>query len=120
MWVRRPLHVVVPAKAGTHTPCPLDWLRRMGPGATAGTTEMCACPTAFAGTTAWRGVGVGASAKVLFAPGILDGGPHPNRRCRHVDVVDAEFLERVDERIDHRGRRRGDAAFATTLDAERV
>ena len=31
---------VVPAKAGTHTPCPLDWLRRMGPGSSAGTTKM--------------------------------------------------------------------------------
>jgi hypothetical protein len=34
-----PLHDVVPAKAGTHTPCPLDWLRSMGPGALAGTTQ---------------------------------------------------------------------------------
>ena len=29
---------VVPAKAGTHTLCPLDRLRRMGPGSAAGTT----------------------------------------------------------------------------------
>src|SRR6266700_477692 len=29
---------VVPAKAGTHTPCALDMLRRMGPGSAAGTT----------------------------------------------------------------------------------
>src|SRR6266567_3786464 len=28
-------HEVVPAKAGTHTPCPLDRLRRMGPGSAA-------------------------------------------------------------------------------------
>src|ERR1700692_4010637 len=34
---------VVPAKAGTHTPCPLHGLRAMGPGASAGTTtENCA------------------------------------------------------------------------------
>src|SRR5438445_13224865 len=30
---------VVPAEAGTHTPCPLDQLRGMGPGSTAGTTQ---------------------------------------------------------------------------------
>ena len=29
---RTPRRAVVPAKAGTHTPCPLDGLRRMGPG----------------------------------------------------------------------------------------
>ena len=39
---------VVPAKAGTHTLCPLDGLRRMGPGSTAGTTQMCASPSARA------------------------------------------------------------------------
>ena len=48
-WVRKRLHAVVPAEAGTHTPCPLDRLRRMGPGSTAGTTEMCACRSAEAG-----------------------------------------------------------------------
>src|SRR5580700_10783878 len=36
---RMPLCDVVPAKAGTHTPCTLDKLRRMGPGALAGTTR---------------------------------------------------------------------------------
>jgi cytoskeletal protein CcmA (bactofilin family) len=34
---------VVPAKAGTHTPCPLGRLRRMGPGSSAGTTETETC-----------------------------------------------------------------------------
>ena len=32
---------VVPAKAGTHTPCPFDQLRRMGPGSSAGTNRLC-------------------------------------------------------------------------------
>src|SRR5207302_3203855 len=48
-----PLHGVVPGKAGTHTPCPLDRLRlhspsktgvnalMLGPGSTAGTTREC-------------------------------------------------------------------------------
>jgi tripartite-type tricarboxylate transporter receptor subunit TctC len=40
MGMRMPLHVVVPTKAGTHSPCPFDELRCMGPGSTAGTTEM--------------------------------------------------------------------------------
>src|SRR6266852_9960807 len=34
-----PHHDVVPAKAGTHTPCPIERTRRMGPGSSAGTTE---------------------------------------------------------------------------------
>jgi hypothetical protein len=53
---------VVPVKAGTHTPCPLDWLRRMGPGSLsaftrvfdalwAGTTLMGACHGAKEGWT---------------------------------------------------------------------
>src|SRR4029077_11138739 len=34
-----PSPAVVPAKAGTHKPCPLVPLRRMGPGSAAGTTK---------------------------------------------------------------------------------
>src|ERR1700676_718665 len=30
---------VVPAKAGTHTPCPIERKRRMGPGSSGGTTQ---------------------------------------------------------------------------------
>jgi protein ImuB len=37
--VRTPHHDVVPAKAGTHTLCPLNGLRRMGPGSTAARME---------------------------------------------------------------------------------
>src|SRR6266436_3590273 len=39
----QPLARSSPRKAGTHTPCPLDGLRRMGPGSTAGTTQIYAC-----------------------------------------------------------------------------
>src|SRR5260370_27857462 len=34
---------VVPAQAGTHTPCSLDRLRGMGPGSAAGTTQKFSC-----------------------------------------------------------------------------
>src|SRR5262245_58034899 len=46
--------------------------------------------------------------------------PYPRRRRRHVDVIDAERLERVDERVDYRRRRADGAGFADTLDPERV
>ena len=42
------------------------------------------------------------------------------RCCRHVDAVDAVAPERARERVGHCGCRRGDAAFATALDAERI
>src|ERR1700730_1202550 len=56
----------------------------------------------------------------LAVPGTLDGAPNPNGRRRHVHVIDAEVPERIDQRLDHRGRRRRDAALAATLDAERI
>src|SRR5262245_45604565 len=49
-----------------------------------------------------------------------DRFPHPRWRCRHVDTVDPERLERVDERIDYRWRRTDRAGFADALDPERI
>src|SRR3977135_3859821 len=52
--------------------------------------------------------------------GVLDGGPHVERRRRHPAVADAVDAERVHDGADHDGRRRGRAAFAAGLDAERI
>ena len=56
------------------------------------------------------------------APPFFAGGrvSHPRRRRRHVDVIDAERLERVDQRVDHRRRRADGAGFTDALDPERV
>ena len=70
-----------------------------------------------------------AAASVAFSPrdrccaAILraaDRFPYPRRRRRHVDMVDAERLERVDERVDHRRRRADGAGFTDALDPERL
>jgi hypothetical protein len=45
---------VDPAKAGTHTPCPLDRLRRLGPGSTSAFTRV--FDALWAGTTAIPGL----------------------------------------------------------------
>src|SRR5207249_8884757 len=59
-------------------------------------------------------------AGLLAAPGALDGPPHPLGRAGHLDVVDAQRPQRVDDRVDHR-RGGGDrAGLADALDAERV
>ena len=51
---------------------------------------------------------------------VLDGPPHPLRRARHLDVVDAEVADRVDDGVDHRRGGRDRAGLADALDAQRV
>src|SRR5215467_14669480 len=55
-------------------------------------------------------------------PGALcvDRAPDALRRDGHVEVLDAEFGERVDDRVDDGAERRGRAAFASAAQAERV
>src|SRR5689334_18635901 len=52
--------------------------------------------------------------------GVPDRPPHALRRCRHVDVLDAERGEGVEDGVDDRLRRRHAAGLARALDAERV
>src|SRR5215831_9944127 len=52
--------------------------------------------------------------------GVLDRLPDVVRRCRHLDVVHAVVAQRVDDGADDHRRRRGGAAFAARLDAERI
>src|SRR3982074_3264861 len=57
---------------------------------------------------------------------LLAQPPRPDRlpdafgRRRHVDVADAVFRERIDDRVHDRDQRAGAARFAAALDAERV
>ena len=51
---------------------------------------------------------------------VLHGSPDPRRRQRHLDVVDADRLQRVEHRADDRRRRADRAGLATALGAERV
>src|SRR5262245_5034557 len=55
-------------------------------------------------------------------PGALwvDRAPDALRRDGHVEMLDAEFGERVDDRVDDCAERRRRAAFAATAQAERV
>src|SRR5262245_16720221 len=46
--------------------------------------------------------------------------PHLLRRDRHLQVVDAELLERVDDSVDHDRERRRRAAFAAGAHAQRI
>ncbi len=46
--------------------------------------------------------------------------PYPCRGRRHVDAVDAEGLQRVDDGVDHRGWGADGAGFADALDPERI
>src|SRR5262245_20584481 len=51
---------------------------------------------------------------------LVQAFPDPNRRRGHVDVVDASRVERVQDRVDHRGWCADRPGFAHALDAERV
>src|SRR5262249_9689699 len=46
--------------------------------------------------------------------------PQPLWGDRHLQVADAEFLERVDDGVDHGGERRRGAAFAAGAHPERI
>src|SRR6516164_9097513 len=46
--------------------------------------------------------------------------PHPLRGDRHLHVLDAEVLERVDDGVDHGSERRRGAAFAAGAHPERI
>src|SRR5499426_2235054 len=50
----------------------------------------------------------------------VDRAPDALRRDGHVEVLDAELGERVDDRVDDRAERRRRAAFAAAAQAERV
>ena len=49
-----------------------------------------------------------------------DRAPDALRRRRQLDMLDAEFGQRVDDRIGDGGQSRRDAAFAAAAHAERV
>src|SRR5437764_6579516 len=51
---------------------------------------------------------------------VIDGAPDPLCGRRHVDVMDAERPERVQDGIDDRWRRRDAATLAGPLHAERI
>src|SRR5215470_2839822 len=51
---------------------------------------------------------------------LLDRLPDIIRRRRHADIADAVNRERIHDRAHHDGGRRGGAAFAARLDAERI
>ena len=50
----------------------------------------------------------------------MDGPPQHLRRGRHVDVLDAEHRERVDQSVGDRGHRADGPGFAGTLHPERI
>src|SRR5262249_31503890 len=52
--------------------------------------------------------------------GAGDRLPHRKRRRRHLDVAHAVILQRIEDGADHDRERRGGAAFAARLDAERI
>src|SRR5262245_19718364 len=52
--------------------------------------------------------------------GMLHALPDALRRRRHVDVLDAERPERLEDRVDHGRRRRDGSGLAHPLDAQRV
>src|SRR5689334_20890137 len=51
---------------------------------------------------------------------VLDRLPHPARRRRHVDAIDAERTERINDRIDDDRRSADGAGFADALHADRI
>ena len=56
----------------------------------------------------------------MSGAGFLDCLPYSKRRGRHVDVTDAVFGERVDDRVHHRRQRAGATGLAAALSAERI
>jgi hypothetical protein len=56
--------------------------------------------------------------RCLRHPLRVDRRPHPARGRRHVDMVDAERLERIENGADHCGWRTSGASFASAFDAE--
>src|SRR6267143_2068068 len=104
-------------------PASLDERSRTSPGS-------CHASALVRGTYALRAVPLGlvalpgrvllGRAGLLAAPGALDGPPHPLRCAGHLDVVDAQRPQRVDDRIDHRGGGGDRAGLADALDAQRV
>ena len=60
------------------------------------------------------------------SPAVTRVRPHPQRlpyarwRRRHVDVIDADAAQRVDDGIHHRGRRTDGTGLAHALDAKRI
>ena len=51
---------------------------------------------------------------------LLDRAPEPFRGQRHLDMLDAERLQRIDDGVGDRRRRADRASLAATFDPERV
>ena len=61
----------------------------------------------------WHGV-LGRSLRALYRL------PHSARRCGHINAVDAEWAERINDRINDDRRSPDGAGFADALDANRI
>src|SRR5215471_9006580 len=53
-------------------------------------------------------------------PDILDGSPHALGGGRHLDVLDAQLGQRVDDGVDHGAESRRRSALAAAAQAERM
>src|SRR2546428_4178426 len=80
-------------------------------------------PISSTGMRPWPEAWVWAAARLMSGPitvASVDRTPDALRRDGHVEVFDAEFGERVDDRVDDGAERRRRAAFAAAAQAERV
>src|SRR4029453_806947 len=75
---------------------------------------------AFAGINGSESVMTSNPRSAWFGLRLLDRPPNIVRRRRHGDVADAVHRKRIDDCAHHHGWRRGGAAFAARLDAERI
>src|SRR5215831_20110652 len=53
-------------------------------------------------------------------PDVLDGSPHALGGRRHLDVLDAQLGQRVDDGVDHGAESRRRSALAAAAQAERM
>src|SRR6516162_560175 len=69
----------------------------------------------------WRSAHLARLSALLITRGVLaDGAPDPLGGGWHIDICDAEWRERIEDRVDYGLRRSHAAGLACPLDAERV